>query len=443
MFMEVMSMQKIMSPVFPAGDCLLRLSVYQSMVGETDYLSMCLETKDSEKGAASDKTCWCLFRMSVLSHKERGGQHMVRDSFGRFATDAASGDTTSLGWNDFMLMRDFLGPEERHVSDDGTAVFCVSYHIIRESVTFVRSIERPLSSRRCRTAAGDPFQGRFVWRIENFTKLKELLKKRKIASLCIKSKRFQVLAANLLLLALSSEASVGSRACACCMGKHSHHHAASVSRHVPTMLSRVPYQALCVWSSRALQVGGKDCRLIVYPRGQSQPPRHLSLFLEVTDPRQHETDWSCFVSHRLSVVNQLKDSEKDRSVSKESQNRYSKVAKDWGWREFVTLTSLFDGDLGFLVNDTLLLCAEVRALQATRAELACDCPFTMLVFSWLPLQGECAQGGLPWQGMPHNAASSHNLTPQQMPLLPIMYCCTSPPHSPYSFIMRRAVRKDE
>ena len=31
-----------------------------------------------------------------------------------------------------------------------------------------------------------------------------------------------------------------------------------------------------------------------------------------------------------------------RRYTKESQNRYSRVAKDWGWREFVTLTTLFD-----------------------------------------------------------------------------------------------------
>lgn len=106
----------------------------------------------------------------------------------------------------------------------------------------------------------EPFQGKFTWRIDNFTRLKDLLKKRKITGLCIKSKRFQV--------------------------------------------------------------GGRDCRLIVYPRGQSQPPNHLSMFLEVTDSRTVAGDWSCFVSHRLAVVNQRAD---DRSVSKESQNRYSKV----------------------------------------------------------------------------------------------------------------------
>ena len=333
MFMEVMSLQKIMSPVFPAGDCLLRLSVYQSVVGDADYLSMCLETKDSEKGSVSDKSCWCLFRMSVQSHREKGGAHMQRDSYGRFATDARTGDTTSLGWNDFMLMRDFLDVDQNYVNEDGTAIFCVSFHIIREQTAFARGPERVLASKRGKgSAAADAFQGKFTWRIEHFTRLKELLKKRKIASLCIKSKRFQVRAR------------------------------AWPPHRVTPRLRR----AARADAPAAAQVGGKDCRLIVYPRGQSQPPMHLSLFLEVIDPRHQDTDWSCFVSHRLSVVHQGKDAEKDRSVSKESQNRYSRAAKDWGWREFVTLTSLFDTDLGYLVNDTVVLCAEVRP--------CCACP---------------------------------------------------------------------
>lgn len=96
--------------------------------------------------------------------------------------------------------------------------------------------------------------------------------------------------------------------------------------------------------------------------GQSQPPCHLSVFLEVTDSRNTTNDWSCFVSHRLSVVNQKME---EKSVTKESQNRYSKAAKDWGWREFVTLTSLFDQDSGFLVQDTVVFSAEVLILKET------------------------------------------------------------------------------
>ena len=49
--------------------------------------------------------------------------------------------------------------------------------------------------------------------------------------------------------------------------------------------------------------------------GQSQPPRHLSMFLEVSE-REGDKDWSAFVSHRLVIVNQR---DEQRSLVKESQ----------------------------------------------------------------------------------------------------------------------------
>ena len=52
-----------------------------------------------------------------------------------------------------------------------------------------------------------------------------------------------------------------------------------------------------------------------------------------------------------------------RAVSKESQNRYSKSAKDWGWREFLQLHSLFDQEAGFLVADSVVFAAEVLVLK--------------------------------------------------------------------------------
>ncbi|KAF8393154.1 hypothetical protein HHK36_021395 [Tetracentron sinense] len=298
LFKEMIKTQKIMSPVFPAGECNLRISVYQSSVNGVEYLSMCLESKDTEKSPISDRSCWCLFRMSVLNQKP-GLNHMHRDSYGRFAADNKGGDNTSLGWNDYMKMLDFVGPDTGFLLDD-TAVFSASFHVIKESSSFSKN--GGLLGGRSGGGAkkSDGHLGRFSWRIENFTRLKDLLKKRKITGLCVKSRRFQI--------------------------------------------------------------GNRDCRLIVYPRGQSQPPCHLSVFLEVTDSRNTSSDWSCFVSHRLSVVNQRME---DKSVTKESQNRYSKAAKDWGWREFVTLTSLFDQDSGFLVQDTVVFSAEVLILKET------------------------------------------------------------------------------
>ncbi|CAM0945239.1 unnamed protein product [Alopecurus aequalis] len=323
LFREMIRTQKIMSPAFfPAAaaaggsDCGLRISIYQSNVSGADHLSVCLEGKEpvvqansassasalastsAGSGVPDDCGCWCLFRVSILNQNP-GGNHIHKDSYGRFGADSAS-----LGWGDYLKMDEFLAADGGYLFD-GAVVFSASVHVIKESNSFTRSL--PLvagvsaaGGGRSGTRKSDGHFGKFVWRIENFSRLKELLKKRKITGLCIKSRRFQV--------------------------------------------------------------GNRDCRLIVYPRGQSQPPCHLSVFLEVTDPRNTTSEWTCFVSHRLSVINQKVE---EKSIMKESQNRYSKSAKDWGWREFLTLTSLFDQDAGFLVQDTVVFSAEVLILKET------------------------------------------------------------------------------
>ena len=52
LFREMIKTQKIMSPAFPAGECSLRLSVYQSTVAGADFLSLCLESKARARAAA-------------------------------------------------------------------------------------------------------------------------------------------------------------------------------------------------------------------------------------------------------------------------------------------------------------------------------------------------------------------------------------------------------
>ncbi|OEL27172.1 hypothetical protein BAE44_0011808 [Dichanthelium oligosanthes] len=301
LFREMIRTQKIMSPAFfPAAasaggsDCGLRISIYQSNVSGADHLSVCLESKEPVVQVASgssasalpqssagsgvpdgDRGCWCLFRISILNQRS-GGSHIHKDSYGRFGADNAS-----LGWGDYIKMDEFLAADSGYLVD-GAVVFSASVHVIKESNSFTRSLPMVLgiggaSGGRAGARKSDGHFGKFVWRIESFTRLKELLKKRKIT-------------------------------------------------------------------------------------GQSQPPCHLSVFLEVTDPRSTTSEWSCFVSHRLSVINQKVE---EKSIMKESQNRYSKSAKDWGWREFVTLTSLFDQDAGFLVQDTVVFSAEVLILKET------------------------------------------------------------------------------
>lgn len=151
LFRETIKTQKIMSPLFPAGECSLRLSVYQSPVGGVEHLSMCLESKDTDKGPSplslmagtstmSERSCWCLFRMSVTSQVV-GGKSIHRDSYGRFAADARSGDNTSLGWNDYMPVASFVDEAAGYIVDD-TAVFSTTFHIIRESCSFNRLLDK-------------------------------------------------------------------------------------------------------------------------------------------------------------------------------------------------------------------------------------------------------------------------------------------------------------
>lgn len=190
LFRDMIKTQKIMSPVFPAGDCNLRISVYQSSVSGVDHLSMCLESKDTDKSLLPDRSCWCLFRMSVLSQRPAGTNHVHRDSYGRFAADNKCGDNTSLGWNDFMRMSEFLDHEAGYLVDD-TAVFSTSFHVIKESSSFSKNPGLLLGGKVAARKSDGHF-GKFTWRIENFTRLKDLLKKRKITGLCVKSRRFQI-----------------------------------------------------------------------------------------------------------------------------------------------------------------------------------------------------------------------------------------------------------
>lgn len=79
---------------------------------------------------------------------------------------------------------------------DDTATFTAAFHVIKETCTFSRSLERIGAKTRAvkskNVSTGENFQGKFVWKIEHFTRLKDILKKRKITGLCVKSKRFTV-----------------------------------------------------------------------------------------------------------------------------------------------------------------------------------------------------------------------------------------------------------
>ncbi|KAF5790100.1 putative ubiquitinyl hydrolase 1 [Helianthus annuus] len=71
-----------------------------------------------------------------------------------------------------------------------------------------------------------------------------------------------------------------------------------------------------LWS-KYFEVGGYDCRLLVYPKGDSQAlPGYISIYLQIIDPRgTSSTKLDCFASYRLTVVNLTDDS---KSIQRDS-----------------------------------------------------------------------------------------------------------------------------
>ena len=64
--------------------------------------------------------------------------------------------------------------------------------------------------------------------------------------------------------------------------------------------------------------------MICSATGQSNPPNHLSMFLEVSDSRAGlGEDWSCFVSHKLAVLHHRGD--RDRWAACTAECAHAKV----------------------------------------------------------------------------------------------------------------------
>ncbi|CAL5397179.1 unnamed protein product [Camellia sinensis] len=299
LLVELIKNHKLMSPSFIAEDCILRISIHRSVIDDVDYLSLFLNSEEQ-----TEKSNWCMFRMSVLNHKS-SRESIHRDSHGRI------GETKPIGWIDFMEFSRFIEPnkgflvhDHDHDHDDSTAMFSVSFQVIKESIEFPKKCVLPHKP--------DLFSNFYIWKIENFTKLKDRLKKRKITGLDVKS--------------------------------------------------------------QTLKIGDQDLRLVIYPRGESQSPGYLSFYLEVMERPDKLSDWSYYISFRLSVMNQNLDKSVSMDWDKSSDgiNRFFNATKELGWCRFMPLNSLFDQDSGFLVADTVNFFAEVLILEETFLEKVCE-----------------------------------------------------------------------
>ncbi|KAL6005120.1 CSN-associated deubiquitinating enzyme Ubp12 [Asimina triloba] len=101
-------------------------------------------------------------------------------------------------------------------------------------------------------------------------------------------------------------------------------------------------------------VGGYRWRVLIFPKGNNVD--HLSMYLDVADSASLPYGWSRYAQFNLAVINQIHSK---YTVRKDTQHQFNARESDWGFTSFMPLSDLYDPTRGYLVNDTLVVEAEV------------------------------------------------------------------------------------
>nr|XP_024389477.1 ubiquitin carboxyl-terminal hydrolase 12-like isoform X2 [Physcomitrium patens] len=107
--------------------------------------------------------------------------------------------------------------------------------------------------------------------------------------------------------------------------------------------------------SETFTVGGYKWRVLLFPKGNNVD--HLSVYLDVADSAQLPYGWSRFAHFTLAVVNPY---DPKLTVKKDTQHHFNVRESDWGFTSFMPLPDLYDPSRGFLMNDTLIVEADVN-----------------------------------------------------------------------------------
>ncbi|XP_044508657.1 ubiquitin C-terminal hydrolase 12-like [Mangifera indica] len=101
-------------------------------------------------------------------------------------------------------------------------------------------------------------------------------------------------------------------------------------------------------------VGGYKWRILIFPKGNNVD--HLSMYLDVADSSTLPYGWIRYAQFSLAVVNQAHSK---YSIRKEAQHQFNARESDWGFTSFMPLGDLCDPSRGYLVNDMVVVEAEV------------------------------------------------------------------------------------
>ncbi|KAK9019655.1 hypothetical protein V6N11_054168 [Hibiscus sabdariffa] len=101
-------------------------------------------------------------------------------------------------------------------------------------------------------------------------------------------------------------------------------------------------------------VGGYKWRILIFPKGNNVDC--LSMYLDVADSETLPYGWSKYARFSLAVCHQIHNK---YTIRKDTEHQFNARESDWGFTSFMPLGELYDPHRGYLVNDTIIVEAEV------------------------------------------------------------------------------------
>ncbi|KAH7867380.1 hypothetical protein Vadar_032741 [Vaccinium darrowii] len=115
--------------------------------------------------------------------------------------------------------------------------------------------------------------------------------------------------------------------------------------------------------SEIFHSGGYEWRVLIFPKGNNV--EHLSVYLDVENSSTLSYGWSRHARFGLSVINQIRN---ESTVRKDTEHQFKAEEYDWGFTSFLPLKKLNDPGQGFLLNDTIIVEADVTVTDSDNSK---------------------------------------------------------------------------
>ncbi|KAI4335061.1 hypothetical protein L6164_013743 [Bauhinia variegata] len=115
------------------------------------------------------------------------------------------------------------------------------------------------------------------------------------------------------------------------------------------------------YESGTFQAGGYNWKLIFYPKGKKSKnvKEHISLYLALEGTSSLRPGWEVYATFRLFLLDQNNDKYLVVQDSVGKERRFHKMKSEWGFDEFIPLSTFNEDSNGYLVDDTCVFGAEV------------------------------------------------------------------------------------